>query len=102
MNLVNQDSQKLMTQKVQSSNEIKISAAVSDITAILSSNGWIRFNKGHDINLENIKFKTGDSYYCHLEIKSNDTLIFFDQGGLVYNMASDNHPISRGGWRSIK
>ena len=87
---------KINDSKVQSSNEIKISAAVSDITAILSSNGWIRFNKGHDANLENIKFKTGDSYYCHLKIKSNDTLIFFDQSGLVYNMASDNHPISRG------
>ena len=89
-------STKINDQNIISSNEIKISAVVSDISAILSSNGWIRFHKGHDVNLENVKFKTGDSYYNHLEIKSNDTLVFFDQNGFVYNMSSDNHQVSRG------
>ena len=87
---------KINDKKTISSNEIKISAVVSNITAILSSNGWIRFHKGHDVNLENIKFKTGDSYYSHLKIKSNDTLVFFDQNGFVYNMSSDNHQVNRG------
>ena len=89
-------STKINDQNIISSNEIKISAVVSDISAILSSNGWIRFHKGHNVNLENVKFKTGDSYYNHLEIKSNDTLVFFDQNGFVYNMSSDNHQVSRG------
>ena len=89
-------STKINDKNIVSSNEIKISVAVSDITSILSSNGWIKFYRGHEVNLQNIKFKTGDSYYGHLKIKSNDTLVFFDQNGFIYNMSSENHQISRG------
>jgi len=89
-------STKINDKNIVSSNEIKISVAVSDITSILSSNGWIKFYRGHEVNLQNIKFKTGDSYYGHLKIKSNDTLVFFDQNGFVYNMSSENHQVSRG------
>ena len=89
-------STKINDKNIVSSNEIKISVAVSDITSILSSNGWIKFYRGHEVNLQNIKFKTGDSYYGHLKIKSNDTLVFFDQNGFIYNMSSENHPVSRG------
>ena len=89
-------STKINDNNIVSSNEIKISVAVSDITSILSSNGWIKFYRGHEVNLQNIKFKTGDSYYGHLKIKSNDTLVFFDQNGFIYNMSSENHPVSRG------
>ena len=89
-------STKINDKNIVSSNEIKISVAVSDITSILSSNGWIKFYRGHEVNLQNIKFKTGDSYYGHLKIKSNDTLVFFDQNGFIYNMSSENHQVSRG------
>ena len=87
---------KINDKNMLSSNEIKVSIAVSDITPVLSSNGWIKFYRGHDVNLDNIKFKTGDSYYDHIKIKSNDTLVFFDHNGFVYNMSSENHQVSRG------
>ena len=87
---------KINDKDIISSNEIKVNIAVSDITSILSSNGWIKFHRGHEVNLENIKFKTGDSYYGHIKIKSNDTLVFFDHNGFIYNMSSENHQISRG------
>jgi len=39
---------------------------IEPVTVILSKNGWIRSAKGHEINPETVKFKSGDSFmdYC--------------------------------------
>ena len=83
-------------QDTHKSNEIKVSVSISDLTVIISKNGWIKFHKGHNVDITKLDFKTGDSYYQHLHIKSNSTLAFFDQHGMIYNMASDNYQVSRG------
>ena len=83
-------------QDTHKSNEIKVSVSISDLTVIISKNGWIKFHKGHNVDIAKLDFKTGDSYYQHLHIKSNNTLAFFDQHGMIYNMASDNYQVSRG------
>ena len=83
-------------QDTHKSNEIKVSVSISDLTVIISKNGWIKFHKGHNVDITKLDFKTGDSYYQHLHIKSNNTLAFFDQHGMIYNMASDNYQVSRG------
>ena len=77
-------------------NVIKAVVSVYDITAVLSSNGWIKFLRGHDNDLDSISFKTGDHFYHSILLKSNHTLAFFDQHGFVYNMNPDNYLISRG------
>ena len=77
-------------------NVIKAVVSVYDITAVLSSNGWIKFLRGHDNDLDSISFKTGDHFYHSILLKSNHTLAFFDQHGFVYNMTPDNYLISRG------
>ena len=77
-------------------NVIKAVVSVYDITAVLSSNGWIKFLRGHDNDLDSISFKTGDHFYHSVLLKSNHTLAFFDQHGFVYNMNPDNYLISRG------
>ena len=77
-------------------NVIKAVVSVYDITAVLSSNGWIKFLRGHDNDLDSISFKTGDHFYHSVLLKSNHTLAFFDQHGFVYNMTPDNYLISRG------
>ena len=83
-------------QDIHKSNEIKVSVSISDLTVIISKNGWIKFHKGHNVDITKLGFKTGDSYYQHLHIKSDNTLAFFDQHGMIYNMTSDNHQVSRG------
>ena len=77
-------------------NVIKAAVSVYDITAVLSTNGWIKFLRGHDNDLDSISFKTGDHFYHSVLLKSNHTLAFFDQHGFVYNMTPDNYLISRG------
>ena len=77
-------------------NVIKAVVSVYDITAVLSTNGWIKFLRGHDNDLDSISFKTGDHFYHSILLKSNHTLAFFDQHGFVYNMTPDNYLISRG------
>ena len=77
-------------------NVIKAAVSVYDITAVLSTNGWIKFLRGHDNDLDSISFKTGDHFYHSILLKSNHTLAFFDQHGFVYNMTPDNYLISRG------
>ena len=77
-------------------NVIKAVVSVYDITAVLSTNGWIKFLRGHDNDLDSISFKTGDHFYHSVLLKSNHTLAFFDQHGFVYNMTPDNYLISRG------
>ena len=77
-------------------NVIKAAVSIYDITAVLSTNGWIKFLRGHDNDLDSISFKTGDHFYHSVLLKSNHTLAFFDQHGFVYNMTPDNYLISRG------
>jgi len=77
-------------------NVIKAAVSIYDITAVLSTNGWIKFLRGHDNDLDSISFKTGDHFYHSILLKSNHTLAFFDQHGFVYNMTPDNYLISRG------
>ena len=77
-------------------NVIKAVVSIYDITAVLSTNGWIKFLRGHDNDLDSISFKTGDHFYHSILLKSNHTLAFFDQHGFVYNMTPDNYLISRG------
>ena len=77
-------------------NVIKAAVSIYDITAVLSTNGWIKFLRGHDNDLDSISFKTGDHFYHSILLKSNHTLAFFDQHGFVYNMNPDNYLISRG------
>ena len=81
---------------VVKANVIKAAVSIYDITAVLSTNGWIKFLRGHDNDLDSISFKTGDHFYHSVLLKSNHTLAFFDQHGFVYNMTPDNYLISRG------
>ncbi len=42
---------------------------IEPVTIILSKNGWIRSAKGHEIDPENVKFKSGDSLSDYLRTK---------------------------------
>jgi topoisomerase-4 subunit A len=65
------------------------------VTIILSKNGWIRSAKGHDINPETLKFKTGDSLLSHIRTKNDKPIIFLDSTGRSYMLFSHNFPSAR-------
>ena len=69
---------------------------IEPVTIILSKNGWIRSAKGHDIDPENVKFKSGDSLSGYLRTKSDKPIIFFDNVGRSYMLYSHTLPSARG------
>jgi topoisomerase-4 subunit A len=69
---------------------------IEPVTIILSKNGWIRSAKGHEIDPENVKFKSGDSLSDYLRTKSDKPIIFFDNTGRSYMLYSHTLPSARG------
>ena len=69
---------------------------VEPVTIILSTNGWIRTAKGHDIDPANVKFRTGDHLLCHLRIQSDKPIVLIDTSGRAYTLFSHDLPSARG------
>ena len=55
--------------------------SVEPITVVLSSKGWIRAAKGHDIDPLSLSYKSGDSYKLSARGKSNQAVIILDSSG---------------------
>ena len=68
---------------------------IEPVTIILSKNGWIRSAKGHEINPESVKFKSGDSLLGHLRTRSDKPIIFLDNTGRSYMLFSHTLPSAR-------
>ncbi len=66
------------------------------ITLILSKQGWIRQAKGHDIELNSLIFRTGDSLLAAARTHSQHHLLVFDDTGRVYALNSGALPSARG------
>ncbi len=65
------------------------------ITVILSEKGWIRAAKGHDIDVQNLNFKSGDRLLCHVAGRSNDPLVVLDSTGRAYSLTAHSLPSAR-------
>ncbi len=66
------------------------------ITVILSEMGWIRAIKGHDITLDDLKFKDGDKLRLEIKAYTTDKLTFFADNGRFYTVTGDKFPRGRG------
>ncbi|GAB5457435.1 MAG: DNA topoisomerase IV subunit A [Henriciella sp.] len=66
------------------------------ITVVLSSRGWIRGMKGHNLDMSSAKFKDGDSYFLHEEVYTNDKLILMASDGRSFTLPCDKLPGGRG------
>ena len=92
--LYNTDSSKQIIQEIKISSE--------PVSLILSSNGWIKTSKGSSVSLDNLTFKSGDSYLAHLDIDNNKQVTFLDQKGFIYSMMVNDIPSGRGYGESLK
>ncbi len=70
--------------------------ATEPVTIILSTNGWVRSAKGHDIDPAKLKFKTGDSLLDHSRAMSNRPVVFMDNTGRSYSLPAHSLPSARG------
>jgi topoisomerase-4 subunit A len=66
------------------------------ITVVLSSKGWVRSAKGHDIDAEKLNYKAGDSYQASAQGKSNQMAVFLDSSGRAYTLPAHKLPSARG------
>lgn len=71
------------------------------ITIILSNMGWIKIVKGHEINLNKINYKSGDSFHTLTKGKINRPFILFDNLGRSYSLDHKNFPIMKGNGEPI-
>lgn len=71
------------------------------ITVIMSQQGWLRRRQGHGHDVQQINFKSGDSYYDTRECRSTDELIALGSDGRVYTIATADLPSARGDGQPI-
>lgn len=66
------------------------------VTVILSSKGWVRTAKGHEINPLELGYRAGDSFKGAALGRSNQTAVFLDSTGRTYSLATHTLPTARG------
>jgi topoisomerase IV subunit A len=66
------------------------------VTIILSKMGWVRAAKGHDVNLENLNYKSGDNLQVAALGRSNQLVVFLDSTGRAYSVPAHTLPSARG------
>lgn len=66
------------------------------VTAIISTMGWVRVAKGHDVDAAGMTYKAGDSFLAAASGRSNQQAIFIDTRGRCYTLAAHTLPSARG------
>ena len=66
------------------------------VTVVLSQKGWVRAAKGHEVNSEELSYRSGDGLLQALPGRSNQDAIFFDSTGRAYTGAMHTLPSARG------
>ena len=66
------------------------------VTVVLSSNGWVRVAKGHDIDPAEMNYKSGDEFASAARCRSNQLAVFLDSTGRTYAVPAHSLPTARG------
>ena len=66
------------------------------VTVVLSSAGWVRAAKGHEIDPLSLSYKTGDAFQAAARGRSLQPAIFIDSTGRAYSLAAHTLPSARG------
>jgi len=66
------------------------------VTVVLSTGGFVRSAKGHEIDPRTLSYKTGDAYQGVARGKSLQNAIFVDTTGRTYTLPAHSLPSARG------
>jgi topoisomerase-4 subunit A len=66
------------------------------VTVVLSTGGWVRSAKGHDIDPRTLSYKTGDAYQAAARGRSTQLAVFIDSTGRTYSLPAHSLPSARG------
>ncbi len=71
------------------------------VTVLLSRQGWIRTVKGHNPNMEGIRYKEGDEERFVVKAQTTDKILFFATDGRFYTIGCDKIPLARAGSKTM-
>jgi topoisomerase IV subunit A len=66
------------------------------VTIVLSTGGWVRAAKGHDIDPRTLGYKTGDAFQAAARGRSTHSALFIDSTGRAYTLPAHSLPSARG------
>ena len=66
------------------------------VTVVLSTSGWVRSAKGHEIDPSSLSYKSGDAYLSSALGKSTQSAVFIDNVGRAYCLPAHTLPSARG------
>ncbi|MGH8231617.1 MAG: DNA topoisomerase IV subunit A, partial [Steroidobacteraceae bacterium] len=66
------------------------------VTVVLSTGGWIRSAKGHEIDPHTLSYKTGDALQAAARGRSTQLAVFIDSTGRAYSLPAHSLPSARG------
>lgn len=66
------------------------------VTVVLSTAGWVRAAKGHEIDPLTLSYKSGDAFQAVARGRSLQPAIFIDSTGRAYSLAAHTLPSARG------
>ena len=66
------------------------------VTIVLSTGGWVRAAKGHDIDPLTLSYKTGDAFQAAARGRSTQLAVFVDSTGRAYSLPAHALPSARG------
>jgi topoisomerase-4 subunit A len=66
------------------------------VTVALSTGGFVRAAKGHDIDPRTLSYKTGDGFLASARGRSTQLAVFFDSTGRAYSLPAHSLPSARG------
>jgi topoisomerase IV subunit A len=66
------------------------------VTVVLSEKGWIRAAKGHEVDVEGLSYKAGDSFLAAAQGRSSQQAILLDSTGRSYALPAHTLPSARG------
>ena len=81
-------------QEAQALSETELMSA-DPVTVVMSSKGWVRVAKGHDIDPNKLSYKSGDKFGFAVKGRSNQPTIFLDSTGRTYTITTHTLPSAR-------
>ena len=70
--------------------------AAEPVTVVLSTGGWVRAAKGHEVDPVNLNYKAGDEFLSAARGKTTHPAIFFDTKGRSYSLPAHTLASARG------
>jgi topoisomerase-4 subunit A len=66
------------------------------VTVVLSTGGWVRSAKGHEIDARTLSYKSGDAFKALARGRSLQPAVFIDSTGRTYSLPAHSLPSARG------